>query len=136
MDAFIDIFLILPYIVLVALSTSFLTQKMIEIRLIDGFTLYLATIYSFLSYMSIISQIIHIPLLDFFPFSYTRFQYIRGSLGISFLAFIFSIFSYHRTPNIIIKSFLAFGICSPIILVPIIPWSLELHGLSWVHLFD
>lgn len=132
-DAFIAVIVIAPYIVPLAIVIGFSTKKLIQMRFIDGFMISLASVCSILSLISLISQLT-VPLLPFFLND--TFQYIGLSLGTSFWAAIFSIFSYHRTSNFILKNILSFGICSPIILVPIIPWSLELHGLSWAHLYD
>jgi hypothetical protein len=131
-DAFITIIVTAPYFVPITLVISFIVKTQ-QLRFGERFLISLACVYSVLSLISIISQLT-VPLLPFFLDA--TFQYIRESIGSSFLAAILSVFCYHRTSNFILKNILAFGICSPIILVPIIPWSLEIHGLSWTHLFD
>lgn len=118
----------------VVLLTSFYRLKRVATTSFVKTTIILfASIYTALSAIYILSQLIT-PLL---PILYDQpFKYIRASIGVAFLASIFSIPGYYSVQNNTLKYLLIIGMVLPILIVPLIPWSLELNGMSWSHLDD
>ncbi len=134
LDAFLELLITAPCIITLAFSFSLLfPQIFFGKKFGEKLLTYTALCYVLLAFLYIISQFT-IPILSFL---YKKpFNYIRPSVGASFVACSLSIFSYFFDHNLYIKVFLAIGISIPILLIGLIPLSLEINGISWLHFVD
>ena len=133
-DALFELAMTSPVIIVLALSTGLYVWKRSSNTPISTSVLVaLGLFYTALSVIYIGSQLIA-PIL---PFLYDEtFKYIRASVGATFLAAVFSSIAYFRGAPPRWKYLLLLGIVLPILLIPIMPWSLELNGMSWRHFDD
>lgn len=122
-DAILSMISILPFIVLYILTI----RKYVSMRRF----MMLACLCYFI--ISIFSQLVF-PIL---PFIYSeKWQYIRGSVGSGFLAFIISAISVARLPVPEIKWYHYIGIFSLAVVLLSVPFSLNNNEITWLHFRD
>jgi hypothetical protein len=134
LDALIELIITGPFtIVIVFLFNICFHRNKFTKYLFKNILIYTSISYIFLVLVYTISQFT-IPLLPFL-YKYT-FNYIRPSVGGAFISFFLSSFAYLNTENIHLKIVLALGISAPILMTGIIPLSIEINGISWLHFVD
>ncbi|BAP58174.1 hypothetical protein THII_3877 [Thioploca ingrica] len=135
-DALLSLIMTSPITIPIALVSS-LWLKMVKRDKLSFFKLTLTTlaiVYIFIAIFYIGAQIV-IPLIS--SLHQNAFKYIRPSVGAAFLAAVFSFWAYYIYPHpTIIKKILFGGMLMPVLLVPFIPWSLEINDIAWSHFQD
>ncbi len=133
-DSLFELAITSPVIIGLALVTAlYVWKRGSSTRISTSVLTAFGVFYTALSVIYIGSQLIA-PIL---PFLYDEtFKYIRASVGATFLAAVFSSIAYFRGAPPRWKYLLLLGIVLPILLIPIMPWSLELNGMSWRHFDD
>lgn len=131
-DAFISFIFIIPICIIffiIKMSLKKLLNYFFEI----GYLKFLIYICTFITIIALISQIVY-PILFFaFPL---KFQYIRLSVGFAFLSFLFSVINIVVNKKNEISLIIFIGIILPFLLLIIIPWSLYINNISWLHFVD
>ena len=135
-DALLSLIMTSPISIPIALVSS-LWLKMVKRGKLSFFKLILTTLamaYTFIAISYVGAQIV-IHLIP--PLHQSAFKYIRPSVGAAFLAAVFSWWAYYIHPHpILIKKILFCGMLMPVLLVPFIPWSLEINDIAWSHFQD
>ncbi len=133
-DALLELWVTAPVLFLVALLCALVLRWFIAISMVSGLLLSLAVAYAVIFFVYVLSQFT-IPLL---PILYdTRFEYIRASVGASFLASLFSILLSLRSDMPRRLPFVrALIVMLPLVAIPILLLSLDVNNIAWAHFDD